>query len=159
MLKRFADNDSKYQAYAYKICKCNDRKRDLVNEMYIKLYSILKKEPGKKIDDSYIYLMLRSIFLNERKLRKVETVPLFPYNFKDIARKDKVSNQVLELRYEVNDVLCDMVFFDREILLKTQEESLRDIAKKVGVHYCTVNNHKQTAIKKFKRLWETKQAS
>ena len=148
MLSEFVVNDDKYKAYAYKICGCHELKNDLVNDMYIKLDAYLKKYPKKIISNSLIYLMIRGIFLNIVTRNREYPYESIPETIED--------EEVLCERITIDEVLGEMRFFDREILLKTHETSLREVAKQVGCHHQTVNNLKQKALNKLKEKCQEK---
>jgi RNA polymerase sigma factor (sigma-70 family) len=150
MLAEYVVNDDLYRSYAYKICKCHELKNDLVNDMYLKLDSILVKDPQKEVNNRFIYLMIRSIFLNDIKKNKEFTVDNFP----EVEQEEDV---ILCERITMDEVLSEMRFFDREILLKTQEKSLRKIALEVDCSYGYVHNMKQKALVKLRNKWQERE--
>lgn len=143
MLAVYAENYDKYKSYAYKICKSHELKNDLVNEMYVKLGAILEKNPEKFISDRFIYLMIKSIFFNQVTRNREIPMEIPP-------QEHEIENDVLEERIMMDEVLSEMKFFDREILLKTHEKSLRKIAKEVGCPFQVVDSLKQSALTKLK---------
>lgn len=149
MLGKYVVNDELYKSYAYKICNCNDLKNDLVNDMYIKLNDILTKNPDKEISKRFIFLMIRSIFIDGIRKNKEVLVDVMP----DIEDK---KDPVLCSRITMDEVLSGMRFFDREILLKTHENSLRKVADEVGVHYVSIHNTKQKALDKLHKICQEK---
>lgn len=149
MLSDYVKNDDLYKSYAFKICRCHDKKHDLVNEMYLKLDGIIKKNPLKKISNRFIFLMIRSIFIDGVRKKSEILLDEMP----DIQQEEDV---VLCQRITMDEVLGSMRFFDREILLKTQEQSLREIADEVGCSYVSVHNMKHKALDKLKKKWQQK---
>jgi len=137
----------KYLCYAYRITGCNDAKYDLVSDTFIKIHGILEKSPEKELNNGYIYLTMRSIFFDSKRRQ-------LPQYLEEMEFEKECEPGAIVERLEVVTVLSSMEFRDREILLKTQEESLRSIAKKVGVNHQTVNNLKKKATEKFKELWQ-----
>lgn len=146
MIKPFTDKIDKYLSYAYTICKCHDRKHDLVNEMFLKLYDILENEPSKEISDGYIYLMLKTIFINGIRNKKEFAVDMA--SFASITDND----QVLEDRNRLNDMINKLPFFDREILLRCQETSRRKLAQELDVSVQTICNYEKKAKEKLKSI-------
>jgi len=146
MLEAFVENDEMYRAYAFKLCKCHDLKNDLVNDMYINLHDILQKHPKKEIENSYIFLMIRSIFLNSIKKNKEYCLDKFP----EICEPN---NDNFERRAQMNQTLGRLSFFEREILLKTSETSLRKMALETNINYSSIHVLKQKALKKLKKIW------
>ena len=144
-MSRFVINDEKYRAYAYKICQCNDLKNDLVQEMYLKLYKILRENPEKEISERYVYLMIYSSFVDyTRKLR--------PYYIEERILKEEPADDELSERVKISDALGEMEFFDREVLLRTQEQSLRKVGQLMMVSKDTVAKYRDTAIIKLKKI-------
>ncbi len=45
MLDKLAENHKKWIAIAYNMCKCKDKANDIVQDMYIKMYELNKKNP------------------------------------------------------------------------------------------------------------------
>jgi len=71
MLEKLAENHKKWVAIAYNMCKCKDKANDIVQDMYLKMYDI-----NKDVDDGYIYLVIRSIFIEEKRKQKEFTQDL-----------------------------------------------------------------------------------
>lgn len=147
MLQKFVVNDEIYKSYAYKISQCHDLKHDLVNDMYIRLNDVLTKEPEKQISNGYIYLMIRSIFLDGIRKNREFCVSDFP----DIADQ---GTDCLNERIAINGHLNKLSFFDREILLKTSETSLRKMAGELDINYQAIHQFKQKAFKKLIKIWQ-----
>lgn len=144
MLEQFVDKVDKYRAYAFKICHCHELKKDLVNDMFIKLHKILDDDPSKEITDGYIYFMIKHIFLNQKRQQKEYVIDGFVF-------EQEENNEVLEKRKMINDELSKMPFVERETLLWTAEKSLREIGKKSGVHYLQVFKQKNKYLEKLKK--------
>ena len=71
MLEKLAENHKKWVAIAYKFCNCKETANDIVQDMYIKMYEI-----NKDVDDGYIYFVIRSIFIEQKRKQKE-----FAYDF------------------------------------------------------------------------------
>ena len=65
MLNKLAENHKKWVAIAYNMCKCKDKANDIVQDMYIKMHEL-----NKSVDDAYIYFVIRSIFIEEKRKQK-----------------------------------------------------------------------------------------
>ena len=65
MLEKLAENHKKWVAIAYNMCKCKDKANDIVQDMYLKMYEL-----NKSVDDGYIYFVIRSIFIEEKRKQK-----------------------------------------------------------------------------------------
>lgn len=65
MLEKLAENHKKWIAIAYKFCNCKETANDIVQDMYIKMYEL-----NKNVDDGYIYFVIRSIFIEQKRKQK-----------------------------------------------------------------------------------------
>jgi DNA-directed RNA polymerase specialized sigma subunit len=88
--------------------------------------------------------MLRSIFLNQKRKQREYVVEGQIY-------EQPEDDGPLEGRMMINDELSKMSFVEREALLCTSEESLREIGKKSGVHYLTIFKLKNKYLDKLKK--------
>lgn len=149
MLHEYTVNDDLYKGYAYKICGCHELKHDLVNDMYLKLYDHLTKYPDKKISNRVIYLIIRSIFIDSIRKNKEMVVDSFPEQVEE-------EDFVLCGRITMDEVLSEMRFFDREILLKAQEKSFRKISTDIDCHHSTVSKMYNNSLEKVKKICQEK---
>ncbi len=153
MVERFAQNYDKYRAYAYSICKCHDLKNDLCQDAYIKIDTLLTKNPQKEISDGFIYKTIQSVFID--RVRKAK-----PAYLEEIYTEPQITDQTtLKERLEIQEILSNLFYFDREILMLTQRESLRSVAKKIGISPASVLKYKREAQQKVKMLWEDLKAA
>ena len=153
MLERYAVNDQLYKAYAYKICGSNELKHDLVNDMYIELHNLLTKDNQRTFSNRFIFLTIRSIYINgireDLKMPKAELI--------DIEDKEEnYSCNTSSRRLAISKALDLLPFYDRELLLKTHEKSLRKIAKDIGVHYVTLHKEKHKALDNLREICQEK---
>lgn len=149
MLEEYTVNDKLYKGYAYKICGCHELKKDLVNDMYIKIHDVLSKEPNKRISNGFIYMTIRSMFLNGQRDDRDVVVDNFPETVED-------EDVVLCGRITMDEVLGEMRFFDREILLKAQEKSFRKIGIDIDCHHSTVSKMYNESLDKVKKICQEK---
>lgn len=139
MLEILSKQDQLWRIYALKICGCKDKADDLVQEMYIKLHNH-KGQITKRL----VYLTINCIFKDGLKKKRIETVQL-QYN-NTIHETDE-----LDRRLEALDLLKNLSFFEKEVLLLTHEKSLREAEKETRVPYYVLNYHKKKALKKLKK--------
>ena len=149
MLSDYVDNYDKWRSYAYDICRCHEMKNDLVNDMYLKLHDMVEKEPERTFSDRYIYLMIRSIFVDIKR-REMDTVEIYEGVLTD-EPYDSLSD-----RKTIYGVLEEMTFFDREILLKSKEMSFREIGRKINSHHSTISKMYNESIEKAKTICREK---
>jgi RNA polymerase sigma factor (sigma-70 family) len=147
MLSHFAKHRNLYVGYALKICGDAHDAEDLVQEMYLKLDGILKKTPEKKITDSYIYLILYTTFIDIKR----------QYHPERIGQRDLKDEERIWDLMQVNEALSKMRFVDREILIKTRQHSLREVAEMMGIHCTAVFKREKRALQKLKQIWQESQ--
>ena len=151
-LDKITEDYDLYLGYAYKICDCEIEKYDLLNDTYLKLHDGLLKYPNRKLSKRFIFLTMRSVFID--KLRK-ET----KWNYTDLdsireLEQDKFTEDRLTSRTKLNEALSQLKFVDREILLRTEEKSLRIVAKQLQCNHVTIFNRKKEALIKLKKKWQ-----
>lgn len=150
-LKELSDNYELYLGYAYKICLNEDLKYDIVNDAYIKLDAYFKKYPEKTISKRFIWQTLKSVYIDDIRSRRLVCI-----NIDDIElnnNNDKEGER-LTARIKLNEALGELKFVDREILLKTEEKSLRIVAKQLQCNHVTIFNRRKNALTKLKEQWQ-----
>ena len=149
MLEKYAVNDQLYKAYAYKICGSNELKHDLVNDMYIELHNLLTKDNQRAFSNRFIFLTIRSIYINGIR----EDLKMPKQDLEDLAEIEEEENcNTSSRRLAISKALDLLPFYDRELLLKTHEKSLRKIAKDIGVHYVTLHKEKHKALDNLREI-------
>ena len=139
MLEQLAKQDQLWRIYALKICGCTIKADDLVQEMYLKLHN-----HKKEISKVFVYRTLKSIFIDQCRKKKIKTVELEPNTYID-------ENDTLERRYEALELLNNVTFFEKEVLLLTHETSLRKAEELTTVPHYVLNYHKKKALEKIKQ--------
>lgn len=147
-----AENYDLYLGYAFKICGSHDIKGDILNEAYLKLVAWEEKNPGKEISKRFVYMAMSSVFID--KIRK-DSKSIVTNKLEKFDIPDETC-LILESREEISDILSEMKFEDREILLLTAQNSLRKVAKKYGYNHVTLHFKKQKALIKLKERWENR---
>ena len=140
MLYKLSKNHEEWLRIAYRICGNKEKSKDLVQDMYIKMHECNKTYD--QINKWYVYRVMVSIFINERKRKKIITIPIF----ESIQEDD----ETLLLRKMVNEALNELDIFEVTILLESHEQSLRKTGEKLNMNYNTVNYRKKNALKKLK---------
>jgi DNA-directed RNA polymerase specialized sigma24 family protein len=146
MLEELSKQDELWYFYALKICGDDYLARDLVNDMYLRVYDKnIKIEGDGRI---YVYRILKSIYLNQLKKAKVKTVDIEEL-YNDISDEE---SETLK-RFDCLELLKDVSFFHREVLLLTHEFSLRGAEEESGVPYYTLQYHKKQALDYLKKKY------
>lgn len=143
MLDVLAKRDKEWREMAYRICNCHTLSDDLVNDMYLIVAS------KQRVNEAYIYRTLKGLYLDHLKIDN-RNVSLNDFHYVKEDECDRTKN-----RYELLDILQDVSFFEREVLLQTHEKSLRKCEEDTGVHYGVFNYHKTKALKKLQKKYGT----
>lgn len=146
MLEFYAHRRSLYMGYALKICGCPYQSEDLVQDMFIKIHGILQENPEKEIGDSYIYLILRSLYIDNLR-REREQVDITCLNL-------EAEDQDRESIDRVSDILSSMDLLDHLVLIASFEYSLKDLEKIIPARRETIWRWRSKAAKIFKEKWE-----
>lgn len=144
MIKELAKKDLIWRKIALSICKDKQLADDLVQDMYLKIYQI----NPKKVNKSYISYCIYHLFLahikNQNKTISLEKCYTLPDTYDESVLKDRI---------EITKALQELELYDCEILLHTQEDSLRNKSKELGI---TVDKLFYGKKKAFKKLLNTK---
>lgn len=116
----FAENYNKFINYALKICNDECLATDLVHDAYVKIGT-------KEVNCSYVYLTIKSLYLDQKRKEKVKI------NIDDI--NEFVEQNEFELKDEYNKVMESMPFAIKECLLENQNYSLRKLEKRYHINY------------------------
>ena len=140
MLKKLCERHDTWLKYAYHICSNKTYAEDLVQDMYVKL-----SECTKEVNDSYVWLTLRSLHLNDLKKNKEIPVDVH-YNL-----VDKPTNQDRE---EINECLNQLTYVQREVLLGVSEsKSAREFSREININHSTIHRIKKEALKELKHIY------
>jgi DNA-directed RNA polymerase specialized sigma24 family protein len=153
MLEQLAQRHNEWLKLAFNICKNKEYSKDLVQDMYIKIYNSGKEI--EEINECYIYFIMRNQFLNEIKEDKrfvdVDIAILNEideeYNIiNDI--KEQVTIETLQKEYE------KLTWYEKQIIDLTSEYGQRGLSRQTGIHIQTIHN----TTKKIKlKLWQNVQ--
>jgi len=141
MLETLSQRDQEWREMAFKICKCRTLSDDLVNDMYL---IVMNKE---RFNKAYIYRTLKGLYLDYLKNNN-KTVSITDFHYLEYEECHRTAK-----RFELLDILKDVSFFEREVLLQTHEKSLRKCQEDTGVHYGVFNYHKTKALNKLKKKY------
>ena len=143
-LKKISENHSLWFKIALKICKDENIAKDLVQDMYLKVYDIQQKKEIK-ITNSYIAKVISNLFLKKLEADK-KVVNLSNFEFKDKNTNFEPDD------YEKN-ILNKLTFLERELLLIHFEEnkSYHEIQKEYNINYQFARRKIINVKKKFKK--------
>jgi len=135
MLETLAKKHSKWLNMAFKLCQDHEQSKDVVQEMYIKMYDINNSNKALEIRDVYVWVVIRNIIIsNYNEKQKHKMIPLdclfnvedsssnFDYGLDD--KELLFLNRAKEFRY-----------LSRGLLELNYEKGLRQIETETGINY------------------------
>lgn len=148
ILDILAKRHNEWIKLANKICKNPERSKDLVQDMYIRIYN-----SGKTIDqinECYIYFIMRNQFYNEIKKEK-ETILIDDFSNIEIFAEDydKQKDEILSILEKERQKLS---WYEKQIIDLTTEFGQRELSRQTEIHIQTIHN----TTKKIKnKLWQS----
>ena len=126
MLEILATKDSKWREIALKICKDKMLADDIVQEMYLKL-----ADCQKQINDFYVIIVMKNIFLDHIKKEKLNVSLNKFYNLESD-----------EITFEIDDqqkkIIDDIYWVAKDYLIMSYDMSLREMAKALNTNYAFI---------------------
>ena len=150
MLDKLAQRHNEWLKLAFKICRNTENAKDLVQDMYIKVYNSGKEY--EEINECYIYFIMRNQFLNEieaeKKFVDVDISILNDlndeYNIENDI-KESITIDILKQEYK------NLTWYEKQIIDLTNEFGQRGWSRQTGIHIQTIHN----TNKKIKlKLWQ-----
>ena len=137
MLEELAKKNSKWLSMALKLCGNKQLSKDVVQDMYIRMYDISLKFPDKEIKDTYVWVVICTL-LNDihRKNSKYKMVSLdCVMNKHDTNEPFELSDEDLLLLSRANELR----YLTRYYIEKSYDHSLRGLAELNGAKYWDIN--------------------
>jgi DNA-directed RNA polymerase specialized sigma24 family protein len=153
MLEQLAQRHNEWLKLAFKICKNKEYSKDLVQDMYLKIYN-----SGKQIEDineCYIYFIMRNQFLNEIKDEK----RFVDFDVAILNEIDEEYNFIADIKEQVTietlkKEFNKLTWYEKQMIDLTQEFGQRGLSRETGIHIQTIHN----TTKKIKlKLWQNVQ--
>ncbi len=130
MLEELCKKDDYWRKVAYRICKDRMIADDLVQEMYIKVYSLDK---AKVLNEWYITIIIRNIYIdnyNEDKNLKPLNEFDEPINVDFFEFNHKTKKQVKE-----EQVVNNLTWWQKEVITMTHDKSFHEIQRETNLNY------------------------
>jgi DNA-directed RNA polymerase specialized sigma24 family protein len=127
ILKELSKKDKYWRSIAYNICKDKDLAKDLVQDMYLKVYEVSQKR-DLDANDYYIIITIKNLFLDycKENNKKVSTETLFYL---------EDNNSKYELNDEEVNILNNLTFVERELLRLNETMSFHEIQRTYNINY------------------------
>lgn len=143
MLEQLAKRDKEWFKFALYICKDEDLAKDLVQDMYLKLYN-------KKVNTSYVLITIKHLFLDH--IKKYGRLTDFDF---DIPQDNNYCN----LQEQLTAIYDNLTHTEREIALESRNNSCRKLEERYKINYVKINRidrkvkEKLKSNKNIQRLW------
>jgi DNA-directed RNA polymerase specialized sigma24 family protein len=133
MLEELSKKNKKWLSMAYNLCKDYDYARDIVQDMYLKIYDINQKYPEKEIKDVYVWTVMYNIIKENYRLNSKYRVVSLDYAL-NVAIKEnlfELDDESLLLLNRADNLRA----LYRECLTHNYDKSIREIEHFSGVNY------------------------
>jgi len=122
MLEQLAKKDNYWRTIAFRICKDRFIADDIVQDMYIRLHDC-----KKKINDFYVVITMRNIFLANLKKDKL----LISIGDKDILDRSN------DFEYSDNEkeFIKALKWYEKELIEMTYDKSFHEIQRELNINY------------------------
>lgn len=134
LLDTLALKHDKWQRYATKICKDKYIADDVVSDMYLKMHRF-----EKEVSDSYIYLVLRSCFLDLIKKEK---------NRRQVSFEEVADIPIEEV--DLREIPKNLSPFEMQILMMRADFKMKDVVEASGLSRSTIYRIEFKAKNKIK---------
>lgn len=126
MLKELSKKDKLWRTIAYNICKNKFLADEIVQEMYLRFH----RNPKDKVNDYYVALVLKSLYLNMLKERTNTSLNDFHY-----IEDKNTEFQPNDEEQAVLDEIGKLSWTQKELLAEIYDRSYRDIESIYNINY------------------------
>ena len=145
MIDKLALNHNQWIKYALKVCGNLDDANDLVQDMYLKMYTI-----DKEVNSSYIYCVIKNIYLDQYRKNKIKEKTVF------FQEEIEEQSEEIDLTIAYDDALLEMKTYKQLIVNFSTKDGVNSFARDSGISRATVirirNEFKQKLWQKVKEL-------
>jgi RNA polymerase sigma factor (sigma-70 family) len=127
MIEKLAVNHKQWINYALKVCGNLDDANDLVQDMYIKMHTI-----DKEVNSSYIYCVIKNIYLDQYRKNKVREKTIF------IQEELEEQNEDIDLTIAYDEALNELKTYKQLIVNFSTKDGVNNFAKESGISRATV---------------------
>jgi len=139
LLEELAKKDQKWREIAFKICKDRMLADDIVQDMYIKL-----AEHKKQINDFYVIIVMRNLFLDYIKKEKLKISIESIYHLEN-------NDDTFEIDDEQKKLIENLYWVAKDYFIMSFDMSLREMAKELNTNYGFIY---RTMKKEKDKLWQ-----
>ena len=141
ILHEISLKDKEWRSFAYSLTKDKEKADDLVQEMYLRIYS---KCQNKKLTDLYIIRTIKNMFYNSCTKKKTEVYELNE-QIKYLDHNDIIDDH----NFKILEKAKKLKPIEQELLSMTYDYPLRAIAKQTGVSHVHITKEVTRARKQI----------
>lgn len=145
MIEELYKNHDNWINYATKICGNSYDASDLVQEMYIKLH-----DSQKEVNNSYIYCVIKNIFLDQYRKNKVKEKTVY------YQEEYTEQNEEIDFTAAYEESLKELKTYKQLIVNFSTKEGVNNFARQSGISKATIirirNEFKKILCQKVKDL-------
>lgn len=145
MIEELYKNHDNWINYATKICGNSYDASDLVQEMYIKLHDC-----KKEVNHSYIYCVIKNIFLDQYRKNKVKEKTVY------YQEEYTEQNEEIDFTAAYEESLKELKTYKQLIVNFSTKEGVNNFARQSGISKATIirirNEFKKILCQKVKEL-------
>lgn len=145
MIEELYKNHDNWINYATKVCGNSYDASDLVQEMYIKLHDC-----QKEINHSYVYCVIKNIFLDQYRKNKVKEKTVY------YQEEYTEQNEEIDFTAAYEESLKELKTYKQLIVNFSTKEGVNNFARQSGISKATIirirNEFKKILCQKVKDL-------
>ena len=146
MLEELSKKDALWREIAYKICRDRSISDEVTQEMYMRFL----RNPKESVNDYYVALVIKSVYLNMLKTDKHISINEFHYI------EDKQTDfEPNDEEYNILELIDGLSWTQKELLSEVYDRSYREIQDiyniNYGYIYKQVKNAKDEIFKKLNK--------
>jgi len=127
MIEKLAQHHEEWVRFALKVCGNRDDANDLVQEMYLKMH-----DSQKEVNHSYIYCVIKNIFLDQYRKNKVKE--------KTVFYQEEYTEQSEEIDFTAayEESLKELKTYKQLIVNFSTKEGVNNFARQSGISKATI---------------------
>ena len=142
MLQELSKKDKLWRNIAFNICKNKFLADEIVQEMYLRFH----RNPKDEVNDYYVALVLKSVYLNMLKEKTNASINIFHY-----IEDTNIDFEPNDKEQAILDEIDNLTWTQKELLAEVYDRSYREIESIYNINY----GYSYLQIKKAKeKVWQ-----
>jgi len=142
MLQELSKKDKLWRNIAFNICKNKFLADEIVQEMYLRFH----RNPKDEVNDYYVALVLKSVYLNMLKEKTNASINSFHY-----IEDTNIDFEPNDKEQAILDEIDNLTWTQKELLAEVYDRSYREIESIYNINY----GYSYLQVKKAKeKVWQ-----